>query len=286
MSMDVIPLWALFAGIVAVVIVSLECGYRLGCVAHKHSEEEKESPVSVISGSVLGLGAFILAFTFGIATNRFDARKELVRDDANAIRTVWQRSDFLPEPDRSETKALIRKYLDARVAVAQTKDAGLLPVGRFIREAEATQGRLWEIAVAHARNDMNSDVAALYVESLNELLAIQASRVAVGIHLRIPSGIWGILLALTSLGMLSLGYQTGIAGSKRSFSQPILALAFAMVIVLIVELDRPEGAFIRISQQPLIDVQSWISRSSSNSSRSGSGASRPLRSTSATAQSP
>src|SRR5688500_948592 len=99
-----IPAWALFVGTIIVVMIAIEAGYRLRCAAHKRSEDEKESPVSAIAGSILGLTAFMLAFTFGIVTDRYDAKRGLVRDDAVAIRTAWQRSDFLPETNRAEAK--------------------------------------------------------------------------------------------------------------------------------------------------------------------------------------
>jgi hypothetical protein len=78
-----------------------------------------------------------------------------------------------------------------------------------------------------------------------------------------------MLIVLTSLGMMSLGYQTGIAGSKRSYAQPIIAVSFALVIALIAELDRPTGHFIRIPQQPLLDVQTWISTDSASARQTG-----------------
>jgi hypothetical protein len=266
MIFDVIPLWAFFVGIVVIVMVSLEGGFRLGQLAHKRSEDEKESPVSVISGSILGLGAFILAFTFGIVSNRFDARRELVRNEANAIRTAWLRSDFLSEPDRAATKELFRQYLDARLAFTQSPESTSERAESFLTGAQRAQARLWEIAVANARKDMNSDVGALYVEALNEMFSIHALRVAVGLQMRIPSGIWLMLFVLTSLGMMGLGYQTGIAGSRRSLAQPILAVSFALVITLIADLDRP-GGFIRVTQQPLIDLQSWMSEVSEGAGR-------------------
>ncbi len=267
MSMDSIPMWVIFIGIVLIVMVSIEGGYRLGHFAHKRAEDEKESPVSVISGSVLALGAFMLAFTFGIVSNRFDARKELVREEANAIRTAWLRSDFLPEPDRAETKGLIRQYLDARLAFALSRDKTSQSLESGLAETERAQGRLWEIAVANARKDMNSDVAALYIESLNDVFSIHALRVTLGLQTRVPLGIWLLLLVLTSLGMMGVGYQTGIAGSKRSLARPILAVSFALVIALIADLDRAHGGFIRVTQQPLLDLQTWMSESSGRAGR-------------------
>ena len=66
--------------------------------------------------------AFILAFTFGIAADRFAARKELVTSEANKIRTAWLRSDFLPDGDRAEATQLFRQYLQDRIGAAQSKD--------------------------------------------------------------------------------------------------------------------------------------------------------------------
>jgi hypothetical protein len=72
------------------------------------------------------------------------------------------------------------------------------------------------MAVANARKDMNSDVAALYIDSLNAVNGIHASRVAVGIQARVPSEIWLVLYCITILGVVGVGYQTGIAGSRRT----------------------------------------------------------------------
>jgi len=253
MTLDAVPVVALFVATILIVMLPIEGGYRLGRMAHRRSKQEKESSVSTIAGAVLALLAFMLAFTFGIASNRFDARKELVREDANKIRTAWLQSDILPEPDRAEAKGLFRDYLKARIELVQSPDAER--VKSVLSQAEQIQGRLWAMAVTNARKDMNSDVAALYIKSLTDVFAIHASRVAVGIQARIPEGIWLTLMAITILGMIGVGYQAGIAGSKRTLTMPLLAIAFASVIATIAALDRPIGGF-TVSQQPLIDLLS------------------------------
>jgi hypothetical protein len=159
----------------------------------------------------------------------------------------------LPEPDRAEAKGLFQDYLKARIELVQSPDAER--VKSVLSQAEQDQGRLWDMAVTHARKEMNSDVAALYMESLTDMFAIHASRVAVGIQARIPEGIWLTLMAITILGMIGVGYQAGIAGSKRTLAMPLLAIAFALVIATIAALDRPIGGF-TVSQQPLIDLLS------------------------------
>jgi hypothetical protein len=264
MSLDSVPIWAIFAAATVVVIISIDVGFRLGQIVHRRSAEEKESPTSAFAGAVLGMVAFILAFTFGIVSNRYDSRKALVREDANAIRTAFHRSDFLPEPDRSEAKSLLREYLGSRLAFAQAGNLEPARLKELSTEVDRIQSRLWEMAVANARKDMNSDVAALYIESLNEVEDVHASRIAVGVQERIVIGVWGVLAVLTILGMVGMGYHAGIAGSKRSMSMLILALSFALVITMIAALDRP-GSFLKITQQPLIDLQRSMTLEESNS---------------------
>ena len=251
--MNTLPIWVLFVASAFGIFLAIEIGYKLGCVVHRRAKDEKESPVSAISASILGLLAFLLAFTFGIASNRYDARKALVMEEANAIGTAFLRTDFLPEPDRAEAADLFRRYLDERVAAVRSGDMGR--VREAVAGAERIQGRLWEMAVANARRDMNSDVAALYIDALNTMFDLHSSRVVLGQHARIPPGIWGALTILVLLGMSGVGYQTAIAGSRRSWTMPILAASFSLVIALIVSLDRPDLGQLRVSQQALMNAR-------------------------------
>src|SRR5688500_15992380 len=208
---DVIPVWVIFAATLVVVILTVEVGYRVGVRAHRRSEDEKESPVSAIAGAILGLAAFMLAFTFGIVAERHADKRALVRDEAVAIRTAWQRSDFLPEADRPDAAALLRKYIDDRVQFAQAGSLESQRVKSILADTQQVQNRLWSMAVANTRKDMNSDVAALYIDSLNQVNGLHATRVAVSLQARVPTEIWLVLYCITVLGMLSVGYQTGIA---------------------------------------------------------------------------
>ena len=161
--MDALPISAVFAATLLVVVAAVEGGYRLGRAARSRSEDEKEAPVSAIAATILALLAFIMAFTFGIVSDRYDAKKALVREEANAIRTAWLRSDFLPEPDRGEAVRLLRGYVDRRLTAVQSNDPA--QVRAAVVESGPIQRQLWDMAVVNARKDMNSDVAALYIDS-------------------------------------------------------------------------------------------------------------------------
>jgi hypothetical protein len=251
-----LSVWLFFFATAALVLTSIEVGFRLGGAAHRRSAEEMESPAAAMAGAILGLVAFILAFTFGIASSRFDTRKELVRNEANAIETTWLRADFIPQPDREEVRRLLVQYLDERLALARSPSAE--KIEGALRNIEELRQRLWQLAVEHGERDLNSDVAALYIDSLNEMFNLHHQRVAVGVQARIPQGVWAALYALAVLGMLSMGYQAGITGSKRSGASLILALSFALVTAMIAALDGAGTRGFRVPQQPLIDVRSRI----------------------------
>ena len=74
--MNSLPIWAIFVASAFGIFLAIEVGYKLGCIVHRRAEDEKESPVSAISGSILGLLAFLLAFTFGIAADLYAARAD------------------------------------------------------------------------------------------------------------------------------------------------------------------------------------------------------------------
>jgi hypothetical protein len=251
--MDAIPTWALGLGTILIVLLAIEAGFRFGESSRRNSAEEKESPISAISAALLGLVAFMLAFTFSAVTQRFDDRRALVRDEANAIGTAWLRADFLPEAEHAETARLYRRYVDIRLDLAQTRDISKLR--QALAESDQIQRQLWSQATTHGRREPHSPIMALYVAALNEAFDLHSTRLAVAVHTRLPNGIWIVLYALVILGMFGVGYQTAMAGSRRSRAAPVLAIAFSTVVTLIVSLDRPQSGFITVSQQPMADLR-------------------------------
>lgn len=249
-------MWVVSPITLFLVLLAIEVGFRRGRAAHKRSDDEKEAPVSAITATVMGLLAFIMAFTFGIVSDRYDMRKALVREEAGVIRTTWLRSAFLPEPDRAQATRLLREYVDSRLASVQSGDMAQVMVSKVA--SERIQRQLWDTAVTNARLDMNSDVAALYIDSLNQLVNVHAMRVSVGLHALIPIGIWLALYALIALSMFAVGYHTAIAGSRRTWMLLVLALSFSLVITLIGALDRAQGGYLPIPHQPLEEVKALM----------------------------
>lgn len=261
---DELPLAFFFLGTVALILITNEVGFVFGKRAARRAKansdkagrenegSEKDGPSGTTAGAVLGLAAFILAFAFGIVASRLDSRKQLVRDDANTIGTAWLRTDFLPEPEGTEARAILREYLEVRLDLAVSHDASKVPAA--LARTQELQDRIWAIVVANGKKNLNSDVGALLIEAVNEMIDLHTVRTAVAIDARIPVGIWAILFLLTALGMLTVGYTTGLSGSARLRTGMVLAVAFSIVITLIAVLDRPTSKYGGVSQKPLTDL--------------------------------
>ena len=246
--LDVLPFWALFVLAVAIMLVTAEAGYRLGVYRRARSEDEKEAPVGAMVAATLGLLAFILAFTFNLAASRFEARRDLVLREANAIGTTYLRAATLP--DRGpQIRALLRRYTDLRIEAAAAADFNSVR-----RQSEEVQTRLWDEAVIVSKASGNSIITGLFIESLNEVIDVHAMRIF-GLQTRIAAAIWIAMFALAAISFTAMGYHAALTQTRRSPAALAITICFAVVIVLIVDLDRPFAGLLRASQQPMIDAR-------------------------------
>lgn len=246
---DTLPLWALFIVILLVVLLSVELGYRLGKYRRSRREEEKEAPLGTMVGATLGLLAFILAFTFGLAAARFDTRRQVLLDEANAIGTTYLRAGMLPERGE-QIRGLLREYVAVRLeAVGSGK------VNEGVLRSEDIQQKVWLQAETLGQTNENSIVVGLFVQSLNQMIDLHAERLQAGLRSRIPGPIWLGLFAVAALSLATMGYHAGLSGTRRSLAIVAVAVTFSVVIELIADLDRPQEGVLRVSQQALLDVQ-------------------------------
>ena len=248
--LDALPFWTVLVATAVVAWVAVELGYRGGRNRRKHDPGERGEPVLSIQGSILALLAFLLAITFGMAVDRYAARKAAVVTEANAIGTCFLRADLLREPIASEVRDLLREYADTRIAGAQP---GTLQAA-ILRSEELHQA-LWERAVRSVDAEPGALGPALFTQSLNELIDLHQVRIVAGLYNRIPIGIWVALYSVSILAMLSVGYGLGLSDSSRSMTTVALAVAFSIVIALVVDLDRPQAGMLTISQRAMTDVR-------------------------------
>ena len=215
----------------------VELGYRLGQRGQRTDARYHEQFAATRdqAGVLLSL---LLGFTLAMSLSRYDLRKQLVVEEADAIGTTQLRAALLPEPARSQALPLFRVYVDSRI---EFTNAGLNEQAIASARAKSVkvQGQLWAIAVA-AAEQQPTPITALFVQSLNETIDSDDRRLA-ALENRIPRPVW------TMLGMLSLvtSLLVGLSLHKRSLSAMLIPpVMFAVVSLLIADLDTPGRGFI------------------------------------------
>jgi hypothetical protein len=246
------PLWVVFIVTVVLVLLSVYIGYKIGNHVHRKRAGAGGPAAGSIVAASLGLLAFMLAFTFGIASNRYDTRKQLVLKEVNTIGTTYLRANMLPEPPRAEARELLREYVKLRASLISRENwNNPEKIQRIIDESEAIQDRLWTQVEYLGREHPGSEVVSLYIASLNEMIDLHTERVVVALQYHIPGAIWGALYLLTILTFSLVGFEIGMAGGGNIWVSLIIALIFSTVILLIADLDRPMQGNITVSQLPM-----------------------------------
>lgn len=252
-TLDAAPLWLLLAITVGLFLLAVEGGYRAGILRARRSEQGPPAPIDSMAGAILGLLAFMLAFTFGHAMARQDTRKKLVLDEAIAISAADLRAQPLPEPYRSEIRALLREYVDVRLRGVQDPSQ----LQQAIARSGELQAQLWSRA-ASLEKEASGLVLGPLLATLIQISELHTRRMAAGLHDRIPGTIWAALYSLAIIGMGMMGYGAGITGQRSKVAALALVMAFSAVIVLVADIDRPVKVLTRVSQQPLLDLQSKL----------------------------
>jgi len=247
--LDRFPLWSLLPLTVCIALLSIEAGRRIADYRHQHSAVEKEAPVGAMVGGTLGLLAFILAFTFSLAASRFEARRQILLQEANAIGTAYLRAGMLSEPMRTDARNLLREYVDVRLEAVQPGK-----LDQAMAKSEELHSRLWAVASTAAEKEKNV-ITSLYIQSLNQVIDLHATRVMAGVRSRVPGIIWIVLYLLLILVMVMLGYQSGLAKSRRSIAVLALVIGFSSVLYLIADLDRPGQGLLQTSQEAMTDLR-------------------------------
>jgi hypothetical protein len=209
MFFNSIPIWTLFVGTIGLVLFCLEFGVRLG-MKRQHRQAAKLEVSAAMVGAMMGLLAFMLAFTFNGAAGRNDTRKVLVVDEANAIGTAWLRAGFLPEPDRTSVRGLLREYVDLRVKKAASGEE----LTEALKRSDALQDKMWGLAQQAGRRDPGSITVGLFVQALNEFIDLHMKRLTAGIRTRVPATLWVTLYLLIIVGMTIMGAHIGQSGIR------------------------------------------------------------------------
>ncbi len=251
---DQAPIWAIGIGFFVVLSLVAELGFRLQRWLDRHKgETENRGGTGQILGVSLGLMSLLLSFTFSVAVNRYDTRRGLVLEEANAIGTAWQQAQILPEPYRTPLVTQLREYAQVRIAFFDA-GADTAKLAEIDRKTGAMQDRLWQETSRVVDALPNRNQSAALMNTIGQMFDIAPAR-KIALAARIPSAVLtGLSLLLVASAMI-LGAVLGGNGRRHLLLSALLLALLASTTTLIVDIDRPRRDHVRVDQAPLHDLR-------------------------------
>jgi len=232
-------------------------GFRYKRSEIKKKPESDGEGLGPAEGSMLGFMALLLAFTFNMAATKFETRRDIIIEEANAIGTAILRCDMYPDSARKVFRQNFAKYLEARIAYY---DAGVdeKNIKSALDESDMHSGSIWKLATALSQDRENFVRSAQMIPALNAMIDIVTTRENSRIA-KVPPLILWMLLLLTLVSSFLTGYAQKTIQRNR-----VMIIAFALMtaltLYLIMELDRPRKGWITLdpAEKKIVDLRQLL----------------------------
>jgi len=253
--LDATPLWLIALTLLLAMALSSVLGNflrRRNLRKHAGDEEKVDSDGGFILTSVLGLLALLVGFTFSLAIDRYETRRGLVLEEANAIGTAYLRTQLLDEPYRSRISQLLVQYTDNRLDLARLPDD---QARRLVARNDQLANQLWIETVAVWPTIRGLDFSSAYIDSVNAVIDLNESR-KISRQAKVPYEVYTVLFIylIATAGMVGYTRKT----MRERLSAMFMFLLLTLTLMLIIDIDRPVDGGISTSQRPMEDLQASL----------------------------
>lgn len=225
-----------------ILCAALEVGRLL---AHRHLAKAEHFSGSPIDAAVFALLGLLIAFTFSGAAARFDDRRELIVQEANAIGTAWLRIDTFSTEAQPALRETFRSYIESRQA-AYSVVADKVAFRAALERSGQIQRKLWRIAIDAGRSpDALPDAHKLMLPALNEMIDITTTR-AMATEMHPPESIYAMLFALVLVASVLAGFSMGANRSRSWIHMFAFAATMAITITVIIDMEYPRLGVITV----------------------------------------
>lgn len=246
---------ALYAAVLGLLVMATILGAWMG--GRSRQNDTAREDFGLLAASSLGLLALLLAFSFSLALDRYDARRTAVVEEANAIGSAANFTLMLPEAARRPIFALLHEYTQVRIGLGVPFDE--VKFQSDVARSLELQSRLWERGVAVTAELPQSLPVFRFVGSLNDVSNVHESRIT-AMRNRIPGEVPAMLIGVAAVAMLLAGYHAGVRGARVPVATILMSAIVGVVMVMVADLDRPARGFIQVPVQSLIDAARSIPR--------------------------
>ena len=253
------PLWAVALLLLGACILAREAGvlfYRWQKARRPDGDESGKDAESHVVTAVFGLLAFVIALSFSFGMERFEVRRQLVVEEANAISTTYLRAGLFDEPYRTQLRSTLRDYAHSRIVPDGLWDARL---EKQLRHTLGLRDRLWLETQAAVYPVRETELASYFLDSANEVLNVGTRRQLAG-RAHIPTRIMAVMFLYLIAASAVLGYLLGDKPGRRRQATTVLMLLFAVVILTVLDLDRPQAGAIQVPQRALEELVVTLDR--------------------------
>jgi hypothetical protein len=252
--LDHAPLWLI--GLVLLVSMALAAGLgsalrRTKRAAAKEGDGPGQKEGYIVSAT-LGLLALLMGFTFSLAIDRFETRRALVLEEANAIGTTYLRAQLLEEPHRARISQMLVAYTDNRIALATAPDDQI--AGHVVTNDQLITD-FWTATVAAFPSIKGYDFSSSFLETMNDVIDLDAKRKAARM-VRVPQEVFLVLLVYVVTAAGVLGYAGGGKGGHGAMLFLFLLLAISLLLTL--DIDRPTVGGVRATQLPMLQLKASL----------------------------
>jgi hypothetical protein len=240
--------------LIATILASIEIGYRTGLRRRARARTSNLGESKAIETAVFGLMALLIAFIFAGAAVRFDNRRMLIAEEANAIETAYLRLDLLPGEAQPELREDFRAYLLGRLAV--TRDIpNMKKVNADLKQSSILQHKVWKEAVEAAKGSSSPAVQMLVLSALNQMIDITTVR-TVGMISHLPFVVLVLLAITILLSSFLTGYSISANGTWDWLSAIIFAIAVSFATYVTLDYEYPRIGVIRedVADRVLIET--------------------------------
>jgi hypothetical protein len=216
------------------------------------SEKPEHSQESYLVGGMIGLLALLLAFSFGLALNRYEERRHLVIQEANAIGTSYLRAQLLDEPHRSRLSNLLVEYTDNRIKLGTASGEQLQP---YLAENDKLLTDIWAAVVASKESALRHGISTPLLMTYNEVIDLDTER-KVSRMMRVPAEVLLMLYGFMLLTAAVLGYV--LEERRGRLEAAVLFMLLSLYVSIIADLNRPTSGNILESQEPMLMLQASL----------------------------
>ena len=235
-------------------LILLETGRRLGLRHRPKESGEERSNLGTIEGAVFALFGLLIAFTFGGAAVRFNEKRMLVAEEANAIGTAYLRLNLLTTEAQSGLKESFRRYVDSRLETYR-KMPDMAAVEMEMAGSRALQETIWNEAVtATTLAGSHPDAGKLLLPALNNMIDITTTR-TMALQTHPPRIIYGLLFVLGLISSLLAGYRMASSQHRNWLHIFSFAIITVVVVYVILDVEYPRAGLIRLASADQILVQ-------------------------------